>query len=133
MVELTSQRAAGEIRVGSSPQQIVTLPNGTMGLVVNRGPGIRAGFDSRCSTVSQTLRGGTTPHGLAGRRVARTASGVHAGSQDVSVVRGASSTVTATVHRGTAPRRSVVQPGAGGEDMIPILTAQSRTHGTMPI
>ena len=96
MVELTSQRAAGEIRVGSSPQQVVTLPNGTTGLVVSRGPGILAGFDSRCSTVSQTIRVGTHPHGLAGRRVACTASGAHEGLQDVSVVGGASSIVTAT-------------------------------------
>jgi hypothetical protein len=133
MVELTSQRAAGEIRVGSSPQQVVTLPNGTTGLVVNRGPGSLAGFDSRCYTVSQTIRVGTPPHGLAGSRVARTASGAHEGSQDVSVVGGASSTVTATVHGGNAPRMSVVQPGAGGQGMRPVRTAQALTHGTMPI
>jgi len=104
-----------------------------MGLVVSRGLGILAGFDSRCSTVSQTIRVGTTPHGLAGRRVARTASGAHEGSPAVSVVGGVSSTVTATVHGGNAPHLSVVQPGAGGQGMIPVLTAQSRTHGTMPI
>jgi len=133
MVELTSQRAVRKIRVGCSPQQIVALPNGTKGLVVNRGPGSLAGFDSRCYTVSQTIRVDTTPHGLAGSSVARTASGAHEGSQDVSVVGGASSTVTATVHGGNAPHMSVVQPGAGGQGMIPVLTAQSRTHGTMPI
>jgi len=75
MVDLTSQRAAGEIRVGSSPQQVVTLPNGTTGLVVSRGPGIFAGFDSRCSTVSQTIRVGMNPHGLAGSIVEHTAYG----------------------------------------------------------
>jgi hypothetical protein len=96
MVALTSQRAVRESRVGCSPQQIVALPNGTKGLVVNRGPGSLAGFDSRCYTVSQTIRVDTTPHGLAGSSVARTASGAHEGSQDVSVVGGASSTVTAT-------------------------------------
>ena len=54
-VDLTRQRAAGGILVGSSPQQVVMLPNGTTGLVVSRGPGILACFDSRCSTVSQTI------------------------------------------------------------------------------
>jgi hypothetical protein len=129
----TSQRAAGESRVGSSPQQVVTLPNGTTGLGVSRGPGILAGFDSRGSTVSPTIRVGTNPHGLAGSRVARTASVAHEGAPDVSVVEGASSTVTATVHGGNALRMIVVQPGAGGQGMIPVLIAQSLTHGTMPI
>jgi hypothetical protein len=96
VVDLTSQRAAGEILVGSSPQQVVTLPNGTTGLVVSRGPEILACFDSRCYTVSQTIRVGTNPHGLAGSIVERTAYVAHEGSQDVSVVEGASRTVTAT-------------------------------------
>src|SRR5438552_4424420 len=104
-----------QILVGSSPQQVVTLPNGTTGLVVSRGPGIFACFDSRCYTVSQTIRVGTNPHGLAGSRVERTAYVAHEGSQDVSVVEGASSTVTATVHVGNAPRMIVVQPGSGGQ------------------
>ena len=108
VVDLTSQRAAGGLLVGSSPQQVVTLPNGTMGLVVSRGPGIRACFDSRCDTVSQTIRVGTNPHGLAVSIDARTAYGAHEGSQDVSVVEGASSTGTATVHGGNAPRMLVV-------------------------
>jgi hypothetical protein len=117
VVDLTSQRAAGEILVGSSPQQVVMLPNGTTGLVVSRGPGILACFDSRCYTVSQTIRVGTNSHRLAGSRVEHTASVAHEGSQDVSVVEGASSTETATVHGGNARRMIVVQPGSGGQGM----------------
>src|SRR5262249_43683952 len=55
-------------------------------------PGILACFDARCYTVSQTIQVGTNPHGLAGSRVARTTYVAHEGSQDVSVVEGASST-----------------------------------------
>jgi len=115
-VDLTRQRAAGGILVGSSPQQVVMLPNGTTGLVVSRGPGLLACFDSRCSTVSQTIWVGTNPYRLAGSRVEHTASVAHEGSQDVSVVEGASRTETTTVYGGKAPRMIVGQPGSGGQD-----------------
>jgi YVTN family beta-propeller protein len=132
-VDLASRRVVGQIPVGASPHHVMMLPNGSAGLVVSQGPGTLVFFDPTHHTVQRTVRVGTNPHWLAVSTDGRTAYVTNEGSQDVSVVDVASGTVTATVQVGNAPRKIVVQPGPGGQGVIPAPTAQAPTHGTMTI
>jgi hypothetical protein len=55
VVDLASRRVAGQISTGASPHHVLTLPNGSAGLVVSQGPGTLELFDSTRHIVSQTI------------------------------------------------------------------------------
>jgi YVTN family beta-propeller protein len=133
VVDLASRRVVGQIPTGASPHHVLTLPNGTAGLVVSQGPGTLELFDPTRHTVSQTVRVGTNPHWIAISTDGRTAYVTNEGSQDVAVVDVASRTVTATVPVGNAPRKIVVQPGPVEQGTTPAPTAQAPMPKTVTI
>ena len=111
VLDPASDKVVAQIATGASPHLATVFRDATLGTAVVQGPGELMLFDPATNTATKSIAVGKQPHWMAsgdGKTVLVT----NEGSNDLTLVDIASGQ-TKTIAVGNAPRKVVVQPGAG--------------------